>query len=98
MNILSSEEMRAVEIALLKIAPHPKFVLKTPEERQSQNINHFEGKLFPSASHSVQKSVQKLVSLTDNLKSRKQSNSNSVFEMLTYTFLSILYQDKYRDQ
>lgn len=96
MNILSSEDMLKTEDYLLHVTSVEGFELQLPNERDFQNINHFTGSLFPSASQSTQKVVHKMVTLTDNMRGLKLSNPNSVLEMFTFTIMSILYQDSCR--
>lgn len=55
----------------------------------------FEGTVFPPASPSAQKAVQKMITLTENMRSLKQSHPNALFHMLTLALINILYQDKY---
>ena len=37
-----------------------------------------------------------MVTLTDNLKGLSLQDPNSIYHMLLYSLMSILYQDKYR--
>jgi hypothetical protein len=88
--------MIEAEQMLLKIVPRADYVLKVPDEREYQNVSHFRSAMFPEAGAAAQLSVQKMVTLTDNLRAIKIKDPNAVFQTFLYAALSLLYQDKYR--
>jgi len=55
----------------------------------------FSAPIFPDATQSTQKELQRLLSLSDNMRGLSQTHTNSVFHMLTFTLINLLYQDKF---
>lgn len=79
---------------MLELTAKPNYVLRKPTPLQMKDIALYKSSLFAPPTPETQSHIRKIVSLADQMVVVRLSDPNSLFRMLLYSLLSIIYSDQ----